>query len=218
MRSFRRRRPPPRPSSRAQLPGHIGRVAAMLIATSGYGNVTMEQVASEACVSKRTLYKYFAVKEALLEHVLEAELAGDLASRDFNLNERAGFRAGATALLRESAHWCEQHAELLLPYIRYKFASFDPGAAAAEDRGLLPVWVRLIGSAQRRGELAAKRRPEQLGIYFHYLYLGALMRWLTEPRIDLGEEFAAVVELFVQGAAPRSPAPARHTALHEHRT
>jgi AcrR family transcriptional regulator len=161
----------------------------------------MEQVAAQAGVSKRTLYKYFPAKEALLEHALEASLSKDLATRDFGLHERAGFRAGATALLHESAHWCEQHADILLPYIRYKFANFDPGARPKEDRGLLPLWVMLIDAAQDRGELAPQHRAEQLGIYFHYLYLGALMRWLSEPGLDLRQEFDMVIGLFMDGAA-----------------
>lgn len=195
--------PPPRPTSRALLPAHIGRVAALLIASQGYASVTMEQVASQARVSKRTLYKYFPAKEALLEHLLEAALAADLSRRNLHAHERSGFRAGITALLHDSARWCEQHADVLLPYIRYKFATFDPSASTEQDRGLLPVLTGLIGSAQRQGELASTRRPGQLAIYFHYLYLGALMRWLSEPNIELRAEFDTVVELFIDGTAPR---------------
>lgn len=196
-------RTPKRPASRAQLPAHIGRVAAILFESKGYAAVTMEQVADRAGVSKRTLYKYFAAKEALLESVLEAELAQDLARRDFILDAQAGFRPAATALLHESARWCEQHAEVLPPYIRYKFASFDPAAVIEPDRGLLPVWTGLIRAAQQRGELAATRSPEQIGTYFHYLYLGALMRWLTQRGLDLDKEFDTIVSLFVDGAAAR---------------
>lgn len=175
----------------------------MLIASRGFGSVTMEQVASQASVSKRTLYKYFPVKEALLEHMIEAELGDELSGRKRRPRGRSGFRAGVSALLRDSARWCEQHADVLLPYIRYKFASFDPGAVAAQDRSLLPVWTGLIHSAQQQGELASTRRPEQLATYFHYLYLGALMRWLSEPGIELRKEFETVVALFVDGAARR---------------
>jgi len=194
-------RPRPRPSSRAELPEHMGLVASQLFESHGYAQVTMEQVAAQAGVSKRTLYKYFPAKEALLEHTLEASLSKDLAARDFSLHERAGFRAGAAALLHESAHWCEQHADILLPYIRYKFANFAPGARPTEDRGLLPLWVMLIDAAQDLGELAPHHRSEQLGIYFHYLYLGALMRWLSEPGLDLRRELDLVIELFMDGAA-----------------
>lgn len=202
----------PVPITRAQLPDHIAAAANRLFQSQGYSQVTMEQIASQAGVSKRTLYKYFPVKEALLERMLEGALAEDLAGRDFGTLEQAGFRNGVTLLLRESADWCERHADVLLPYIRYKFASFDPGAAPNEDRGLLPLWTMLIESAQERGELRPDLPPEQLGTYFHYLYLGALMRWLTKPRIKLHEEFDTVIGLFMEGTW--ADARARTTSAH----
>lgn len=193
----------PRPQNRAGLPRHVGLVAAELFQSKGYARVTMEQVAARAGVSKRTLYKYFPVKEALLERMLEDALADDLAGRDFAAQERAGFRAGVAELLHESARWCEQRADVLLPYIRYKFASFDPGAVPAQDRGVLPLWTMLIEAAQERGELLRNQESRRLAIYFHYLYLGALMRWLTEPGLDLRGEFDTVIALFLDGAADR---------------
>ncbi len=193
---------PQRPARRAELPAHIGRVAALLFADRGYGAVTMEQVASQAGVSKRTLYKYFAAKEALLEQVLEGTLAQELAQRDFSAEAQAGFRTALTALLHGSTRWCAQHAEVLLPYIRYKFAHFDPVAARTQDdRGLLPLWTLLVRQAQQRGELRAGHDPEQLASSLHYLYLGAMMRWLTAPTLSLKNEFDAVVGLFIDGAA-----------------
>ncbi|CAM3945648.1 TetR/AcrR family transcriptional regulator [Bordetella muralis] len=189
-----------RPDRRAEIPAHIQRVAERLFRSHGYAHVTMEQIAGQAAVSKRTLYKYFAVKETLLERVLEDELATDLAQQNFHIDGQAGFRSSVLDLLHGSAQWCEQHTDYLLPYIRHKFATFDPSAAAQKDTGLLPVWQMLIATAQERGELRAERSAEQLGTYFHYLYLGALMRWLTEPRLDLRKEFDMVVALFVDGA------------------
>ena len=194
-------RSPTRPDRRAEIPAHVQRVAQHLFQTQGYAHVTMEQIAGQAAVSKRTLYKYFPVKETLLERVLEGELAKDLAQREFHIDGEASFRGSVLHLLHGSAQWCQQHTDYLLPYIRHKFATFDPGNAAGEDKGLLPVWKGLIASAQERKELNSSHPAEQLGVYFHYLYLGARMRWLTEPRLDLCREFDMVVDLFIDGAA-----------------
>lgn len=196
-----RQRPRRRPSSRAELPAHIGLVADELFGSRGYERVTMEQVAQRAGVSKRTLYKYFPAKEALLERSLENALARDLAGKEVARLRDAGFREGVAALLRGSARWCGRHRDLLLPYIRYKFASFDPGAAPAKDRGLLPLWTAMVRAAQERGELQARAGARQLATYFHYLYLGALMRWLTEPRVELRAEFDTMIQLFLDGVA-----------------
>lgn len=202
--------PSSRPPRRSEIPAHISRVAQALFDSGSYARVTMEQIARQAGVSKRTLYKYFPAKEALLEQFLEAVLAQDLARRDSSPRANTGFRASVTALLLQSAQWCGQHEALLLPYIRYKFATFDPGTASADERGLLPAWTTLIAAGQDRGELDPSRDAAQLGTYFHYLYLGALMRWLTKPQLDLRQEFEAVVALFVDGtASPRKAGGSR---------
>lgn len=200
-------RPYARPARRAEIPLHVLRVAQHLFEANGYANVTMEQIAAEAAVSKRTLYKYFSVKEALLERVLEVQLAKDLAGRNFHIDMHSRFDRNVLHLLHRSAQWCEQHNDYLLPYIRHKFATFDPGEPAQRDGGLLPVWRKLIAAAQERAELRADRSADQLATYFHYLYLGALMRWLTQSHIDLRSEFDMVVGLFVEGAGPGAALP-----------
>src|SRR5690606_10816602 len=144
---------------------------------------------------------------------LEAELAKDLAQGDFHIDYDASFRSSVLNLLHGSAQWCEQHTDYLLPYIRHKFATFDPGGTQGKDEGLLPVWKKLIALAQERAELHAGHSVDQLGTYFHYLYLGALMRWLTEPGLDLCQEFDMVVALFIDGATLAKPFPAH--AFHD---
>ncbi|WP_424265402.1 TetR/AcrR family transcriptional regulator [Castellaniella sp.] len=162
----------------------------------------MEQIARQASVSKRTLYKYYPVKEALLARVLEDALDKDLKEYTLQPDPGAGFTAAVAPLLQASARWCERHPDYLLPYVRYRFATFDPRAASGDDPGLLPLWTKLIAVGQGRGEIRPDRPAEQLGFYFHYLYLGALMRWLTAPQLDLQHEFDTVLALFGRGAAP----------------
>lgn len=193
-----------RPLKKARLMERIAAAAGELFQAAGYMTVTMEQIAAAAQVSKRTLYKYFPAKEAVLAHLLERELARDLAGRGLRFDLNAPFRANVSALLAESAAWCERHPDYLLPYIRYKFASFEPNAETADkpaDSGdMVQMWTLLIAAAQQRGELDATRPAEQLAIYFHYLYFGALMRWITDRRLDLKQEFTTVVSLLVDGA------------------
>jgi len=189
-----------RPLKKAHLMERIAVAAGELFQAHGYMAVTMEQIAAAAEVSKRTLYKYFPAREAVLAHLLEGELARDLAGPGFQIDPNAPFRANISALLAQSAAWCERHPDYLLPYIRYKFASFEPNAETASNGGFVQAWTLLIAAGQQRGELDQARPAEQLAIYFHYLYFGALMRWITDRRLDLKQEFTTVVQLFVDGA------------------
>ncbi|HJW54629.1 MAG TPA: TetR/AcrR family transcriptional regulator [Burkholderiaceae bacterium] len=184
---------------KTQLVKRIAHAAGELFQNDGYTAVTMEQIAASAEVSKRTLYKYFSAKEAILAHLLESELARDLAGWESRLEAITSFRKGASALLAESAAWCERHPDYLLPYIRYKFATFEPAADPADERGMVQAWTALIAAGQSQGELDATRPAGQLAIYFHYLYFGALMRWITDRRLSLAQEFETVVSLFIEG-------------------
>lgn len=188
----------------ARLREHIARTADELFQAHGYPDVTMEQIAAVAGVSKRTLYKYFPAREAVLAYSLENELARDMAGLRHRVDPGAGFHVNASVILAESAAWCERHPDYLLPYIRFKFANFDPNAERARahtgDGDMVQAWTALILAAQQRGELDATRDAQQLAVYFHYLYFGALMRWVTDRSLDLQQEFSAVVQLFVNGA------------------
>jgi AcrR family transcriptional regulator len=200
-----------RPEKKARLTHQIATVAGELFRAHGYAAVTMEQIAAAADVSKRTLYKYFAVKEAILAHLLEGELARDLAIPGFQLDAAAPFRSKVTALLAESAAWCERHPDYLLPYIRYKFIVFRPDEEStgqgADGGDMVQAWKQLIAAGQQGGELDPSRPAEELAFYFHYLYFAALMRWITDRRHDLKQEFAKMVGLFMDGAT-RPPAGA----------
>ncbi|MBB5190137.1 AcrR family transcriptional regulator [Silvimonas terrae] len=182
----------------------IATVADALFKERGYENVTMELIAATVSVSKRTLYKYFPVKDAILACLLEDELARDLAQVEPALLVARSFRTGASGLLAASAHWCETHPDYLLPYVRFKFATFEPGLPAETRRDMVQVWTALITMGQQTGELDASQDAGQLALQFHFLYFGALMRWLSDRQLSLASEFEAALRLFVEGA--REPA------------
>ena len=198
-----------RERKRLQMVAHLVGVAGRLFETQPYGSVTMEQIALEADVAKRTLYNHFPTKEALLAHWLEAELKRDLERLAPELRRRSGFVARVSAELDASADWCGRHPAHLAAYLRHRFLSMGdpPQEASAQpnpDRGdIAALWYMLIADAQRTGELSDRFSAKQLTTWFHHLYLGTLMRWLIEPTISLRDEFGQMVVLFMEGAASR---------------
>ena len=199
-----------RERKRLQMVAHLVGVAGRLFETQPYGSVTMEQIALEADVAKRTLYNHFPTKEALLAHWLEAELKRDLDRLAPELLRRRGFVARVSAELDASADWCARHPAHLSAYLRHRFLSMGDAPPIATqtdpDRGdIARLWYTLIAQAQAEGELTDRFSTKQLTTWFHHLYLGTLMRWLMEPTIALREEFAQMVALFVDGSTrPRA--------------
>lgn len=190
-----------RERKRRQMLDQIAGMAFELFERDGYQNVTMEQIATAADVAKGTLYNHFPVKEAVLAHWIEKELSSDLVGLAPVLGETNSIQAQLTALFAASAQWCEGHRQYLPPYIRYQFGSFD---AAKDGEDLITTMTQLIATAQREDEVRSDLDAAHLAFLLNYLYLAALMRWLSVPELSLADEFEAAIQLFINGAAKPS--------------
>ncbi|KVV36915.1 TetR family transcriptional regulator [Burkholderia territorii] len=192
-----------RARKRIQMLAHLADTGARLFDAHGYDAVTMEQIAAQADVAKRTLYNHFPTKEALLAHWLERELARDLAHLQRGIARRKTFASRIACVLDASAAWCEQHPAYLLAYLRHRFLSIGVAQAQSGDGDggdIALVWQQLIVAAQQAGELNPALAADQLATWFHHLYLAAMLRWLTVPGLSLKREFQSVAKLFVEGA------------------
>ncbi|MCA8428752.1 TetR/AcrR family transcriptional regulator [Burkholderia seminalis] len=192
-----------RARKRIQMLAHLAATAARLFDAHGYEAVTMEQIAAEADVAKRTLYNHFPTKEAVLAHWLEGELARDLAPLQRDVARRRTFASRIGCVLDASAAWCERHPAYLLAYLRHRLLSIgaaEPESAGQNGSDIARVWQQLIVAAQQAGELNGTLRADQLATWFHHLYLAAMLRWLTVPGLSLKREFQSVAKLFIKGA------------------
>lgn len=182
---------------------HIAETAWRLFEAQGYEAVTMEQIAGEADVARRTLYNHFPVKEAVLAHWVHARLASDLEMLWPAIRQHRTFGSRMSHLLNASADWCESHRSYLLPYLRFRLMG---GAADGEGNGdtsrdMVDAFTALIDDAQRAGELRRDLAPSHFAVLLHHLYFGALLRWLGDPGLTLRDEFAAALDFFLRGAA-----------------
>lgn len=180
---------------------HIALVAQQLFDAHGYDSVTMEQIAATADVAKGTLYSHFPVKEAVLAHWFHLQLEQDLEHLLPTAQADDNFKRGMRRLLDASATWHQKHREYLLPYLRYRFLNVgqpnnDDNDARAD---LVRAFMSLIEAGQRSGELRDAQPAARLALFFHFLYLAALMRWLITPKASLRDEFAAALDLFLDG-------------------
>ncbi|WP_176046127.1 TetR/AcrR family transcriptional regulator [Burkholderia sp. BCC1644] len=196
-----------RARKRIQMLAHLAATGARLFDAHGYDAVTMEQIAAEADVAKRTLYNHFPTKEAVLAHWLEGELARDLAHLQRDVARRRTFASRIGCVLDASAAWCEQHPAYLLAYLRHRLVSIgavEPEIDGENGSDIAQVWWQLIVAGQRAGELNGTLQAEQLATWFHHLYLAAMLRWLTVPGLSLKREFQSIAKLFIEGAEAKN--------------
>lgn len=192
------REPGRRERKRAQTLDHLAATAFALFEQHGYDAVTMEQIAAAADLAKGTLYNHFPVKEALLAHQFHNEFATGIAALRERIERESTFAGQMTCLLSASAMWCRQRRAYLPAYYRYRF-----GTAGSARSGSDVAFGALIAAGQQTGELRHDLSTEHLTALFKQLYFAAQLRWLTVPDLDLDAEFAAIVDLFINGAGKR---------------
>jgi AcrR family transcriptional regulator len=193
-----------RERKRLQLLDHITDTAFGLFEREGFDAVTMEAIARTADVAKATLYKHFPVKEAILVHRFHARLA---ATAPAVLAEAAALPTFAGRLrhfLAASARWSEANRAYLGPYLRHRFGTAHfQGEGEPSDRtrsGMARVFEVLVTEGQRAGELRVDLTPHRLAWSLEFLYLGALVHWLSQPAGELTGEFDRILDLFLVGA------------------
>ena len=192
-----------RERKRRQMLEHLANTAAGLFESLDYESVTMERIAEEADVAKRTLYNHFPTKEAVLAYWIDAELKRDLSSLQGRIARCRTFRSRLACLLSASAEWCEQHPEHLTAYLRHRLLNVGAPSyqgEASDSSDIAVAWQQLIAAGQLAGELSKAFPAEQLATWFHHLYLGALLRWLSVPGLSLENEFRSITTLFIEGA------------------
>jgi AcrR family transcriptional regulator len=195
-----------RERKRQQLADHVAGVAFRLFEDLGYAAVTMEQIAAAADVAKGTLYKYFPVKEALLAHQFQWEIASGMGSLWPALEQQSSFAAQLRQLLHASAQWNEARRIYLPHYVRYQFttSNFDRPAATRSHRpsGARQIFERLCRAGQDRGDVRKDLSASQLAVMLECLCLGAIMIWLGRPDSSLQSEFDAILTLALTGVSP----------------
>jgi AcrR family transcriptional regulator len=195
-----------RERKRQHLADHVAGVAFRLFEELGYEAVTMEQVAASADIAKGTLYKYFPVKEALLAHQFQAEIASGMGPLWPALEQLGSFAAQLRQLLHASAQWNEARRIYIPHYVRYQFMTshFDCPAATRPHRpsGARQIFERLCRAGQDRGDVRKDLSAPQLAVMLECLCLGAIMIWLGHPDSSLQHEFDAMLTLALTGVSP----------------
>lgn len=195
-----------RSRKRRQTAEHIVTVAFELFARHGYATVTMEQIAAEADIAKGTLYNYFPVKEALVRHRMQMDMAEQLPGLLAALPKEASCPERLRAFMHIAAGYMSGFREYLPPYIHYRLSQPLDLSADTHTAGLIQVFIPLLAEGQAAGQISGRHTAEFLAINLQFLHLSTLLRWLATPGLELADAFDEMLDLFFQGCA-RGEAP-----------
>jgi AcrR family transcriptional regulator len=195
-----------RERKRRQLADRVAAVGFGLFEQNGYEAVTMEQIAAAADIAKGTLYKYFPVKDALLAHQFQRDIASGMSALWQVLARQPSFAAQMKALLHASAKWNTARRRYLPHYLRHQFGTANFAGHAdtrKHDRsGEGQLFERLCIAGQERGDVRSDLPAAQLAVMLECLYLGAIMIWLGMPDGNLKQEFDSLLALALNGVGP----------------
>ncbi len=188
-----------RERKRLLLLDHLADTAWRLFATEGFEAVTMERIAEAADVAKGTLYNHFPAKEALLRHRFHRELRAGQTELMQEISTLPAGRARLSRFLALSAEWSQRHRTYLLPYVKYRMAEPQHPEDETRRSGMARVFTQLIQEGQAAQDIRADIDAGVLAVYLEFLFLAALLRWLTDAAPDLGSELERMLDVFLSG-------------------
>lgn len=182
---------------------HLADTAWELFEAEGYEGVTMERIATVADVAKGTLYKHFPVKEALLRHRFHRELReGEAEGRSVLLQLPPGL-SRLQKFLQVSAEWSESRRRYLLPYLMFRLGEPRSRDERGERSGLEQIFTWLLADGQAAGCFRTDVTAPALAVYLEFLYVAAMLRWLSGAADSLMTEMEAMLDVFLGGVEVR---------------
>lgn len=196
--------PSRRSRKRQQTADHVANVAFDLFEEHGYEAVTMEQIAAAADVAKGTLYNHFPVKEALVRHRMQADLAGKMPAVVSGLPADANCAERLRTFMYATGDYAAEMRDYLPYYIRYRLSQPADTSGAEGGSGLDRVYAVLLAEGQLAGEISTRHSPQQLAAALHFLHLSTLLRWLATPELALRDALDDMLDLFFNGCVTRA--------------
>lgn len=174
-------------------------IALDLFTTRGFEQTTVDDIATAAGVSRRTFFRYFDSKAAVLWHEFDNEvvrLSDALASVPDSVPLMATVRQAVTSVNRYRA---EDQAELRT---RMRLVGSVPALQASAALHY-DAWEQVIidFAAQRLGVAETSLIPRLIGRTTLAACRAAYEQWITEPGTDLAQHLGRALDVLTEGFA-----------------
>lgn len=179
-------------------------LAMLLFKRQGFDATTMEQIADEVDIARKTLYNHFPVKDAIITGYVQRVLKEQWDQTIQQLQELPDTRSRLTAALLRGWEWAkaELTGDILEKYYSYRRQTL---LQSFKDRGhgtgLADLLAYIIRLGQKAGEIRQDLQGEELASYLDCNHTITVLRWLANPeRFPIQEGIARSVGLFLDGA------------------
>mgnify|MGYP002642206739 CR=1 FL=1 len=193
----------PKPDVSEERIEQITEAATKVFAEQGFDKARMDDIATEANLSKGTLYLYFKSKDAIIKHLLEKLFEREFA--DLGVHANANIPASEKLMLftdtiiEDLINWTR-----LIP-IMYEFLgrlfrqSVVQQAFKEYMRSYLEITTPIFQEGIDSGEFHADD-AESLAITFGALIEGTILLWVYDKeRVDLQKHTRAGIDVLMKG-------------------
>lgn len=188
-----------------EIRGRIIAVAGELFNRQGFENTTMDQIAAEAVVSRKTLYNYFPLKEAIADEYVRSISKDTARETRAILSDLPDTRSRLIAAINNRYDWLELNPELcgIVLMYRMKIMLQEPNHKF-ESSGTQTLIMDILRAGQERGEISSDIPIERVFSFIEYMRTVMVLDWLKDnTRINLREETVQLVDLVLYGAFSR---------------
>ena len=184
----------------------IVEVTLNLIKELDYDQVTMEGIAKACNITKRTLYKYYPVKEAILAAYVEMTFKTRKEQRLERLTQITNMRDQVRFYMRELMNGVMREPVIFEKYIIYimkNLVSYDQNETSPS--GISDLIDSIIDSDEGK-DIVDDSLPHQLVVdLFIFSFIEMTKFYYLDPeRFDLESTVDIYVELFMKGIARNS--------------
>lgn len=184
--------------------------AAKLFATRGLANVSVQDIAEAASVSRATVFNQFGSKQLVLDAITARSLETYRALLHSALADKT---TPTPELLRLLFQRMGQGIELNRALYREVFVEIRKVSMGLDQGGASPalraetfaMLVTIFELGQERGDISLEHTAEALATAYDSLLSGAVIQWLHDQRrTSLPGLLASLVDVFLIGAAPKA--------------
>jgi len=181
-------------------------VAVELFERQGFNETTMEQIAEEADIARKTLYNHFSSKEAIADAYVRG-VSNRLARENLTgLQDLPNTKMRLLAVLNKAYQWVEYNPEITKVVLGYRLKSLyqKSGEYSDNQTGTQNIVADIIRQGQRYGEIRQDIPVRLLVVQIDVFRSSVVFDWVNDTtRFELREEIAKMVDLFLYGAAAR---------------
>lgn len=184
-------------------------VAMNLFNKQGVEATTLEQIAREADIARKTLYNHFQEKEAIICIYVQRTIREQGPEALRQLLQLTDTRSRLVAALHKSLEWMQfdLNKEIYEKYYAYRMQKIVPTLKNWDlslSSGFRDVLAPIIDLGKKTGEIRQDVDSMALATHLESMYSGAALVWLLHPElVSIDDGLESIVDLFLNGAGNR---------------